>query len=66
MSAVASCRCRLTISLSGRPPQFNKRHERKIAQRSRRNLIAYHGRSKRWLEANGFIRIASPTIVSRG
>jgi hypothetical protein len=37
------------MSLSGRLPHFTKRRERTIAPRSRRKLITYHGRSKRWL-----------------
>jgi hypothetical protein len=36
----------LTKSLSGRLPRFNKRRERTITTRSRRNLITLHGRSK--------------------
>ena len=41
----------LTIRLSGRPLESNKRRERTIASRSRRSRIAHHGRSKRWLDA---------------
>ena len=40
----------LTMSLSGRLTPFNKRRERTMVSRSRRTLLTFHGRSKRWLE----------------
>jgi hypothetical protein len=40
-----------TSSLSGRPPPWNRRRERTMDSRSRRNLIKSHGRGKGWLNA---------------
>jgi hypothetical protein len=39
------------MSLSGRPPPFDKRRERIMVSRSRRNPFNCHGRSKRWLHS---------------
>jgi len=41
------------MSLSGRPPQLSVRRGRTLVPRPRRNLIQYHGRSKRWLDCSG-------------